>query len=150
MTIFQFFVWVYVQVCLPASQSVGGSQRSNLFQQVPEVSSRLSHIPSIGVKEGLSWVFSRGTPARKNTQLSLSLTPRLCMVTSEAEIRGMTSFWVDDIMDSAVESIISSTQNDAFPRIFPPLRRPTQAVPQAVSQEDFRTLFLARPYSSQR
>ena len=35
--IFQLFVWGYVQVCLLASQSVGGSQMSTLFLRVPEV-----------------------------------------------------------------------------------------------------------------
>ena len=44
-------------------------------------------IPSIGVKEGLGWLFSRTSTVRKSTQLSPSLTPRLCTVIQWSAVR---------------------------------------------------------------
>ena len=59
-----------------------GCQQPNLEGHPPSLTCiqsdcRGQRLPSVGVKEGLGWVFSRGTMARKIMQLSPSLTPTL-------------------------------------------------------------------------
>ena len=59
----------------------------NLIQEVRE-----NDLPSLGVKEGLSWVFSCATMARKSTQPSPSFTPRLGISISKRIWRSSTIF----------------------------------------------------------
>ena len=79
LTTFQFFVWGYVQVCLIASQSVGGSQRSNLFTRVPEVcrqcqSAHMSKMRS-GGREGSANSNSDRMKGRREKNMRLACGP---------------------------------------------------------------------------
>ena len=48
LTIFLFFVWGHVQLCMLVSESVGGCQRSYLFLRVPEVCFRENRVANSG------------------------------------------------------------------------------------------------------